>query len=243
MLHVRDLTVAYPSSGPVLHAVTLTLPGPEVHAIIGPNSAGKSTLLHTIAGHLTPTTGSLHLDGDDVTGWRPETAVRAGIALTPQGRRLSPTLTVAEHFAAPRPGGGRPDQWPVDDLLDMFPGLAARWGHRAHQLCGGEQQMLTIACALRTAPRLLLVDEPTKGLAPVVADQITTVLRKLPARGVSVLVALPHATVAATVADTMHVLAAGQLLGSAPTGVAASIALRGQKATATRASQYRQRSR
>ncbi|WP_433531313.1 ABC transporter ATP-binding protein [Micromonospora sp. CA-263727] len=226
MLTTRDLTVAYPTGGPVLHAVTLTLPGPGVHALIGPNGAGKTTLLHTIAGHLTPTTGTLHLHGHDVTGWRPETAVRAGVALAPQGRRLWPSLTVAEHFAATQPGGGRPDQWPIDDLLDMFPTLTGRLGHRAHQLSGGEQQMLTIARALRTAPQLLLADEPTEGLAPIVADQITTVLRELPARGVTVLVALPHVTAAAQVADTIHVLAAGHLLGAAPTGAAASAALR-----------------
>ncbi|AEB42596.1 ABC transporter ATP-binding protein [Micromonospora maris] len=226
MLHIRDLTVAYPHGAPVLHDLTLDLRHPGVHALVGPNGAGKTTLLHTLAGHLHPRAGTIHLDGEDVTGWHPTTAARAAVALAPQGRRLWPSLTVAEHFAATQPTAGRDEAWTVEELLTMFPPLAARMGHRAHQLSGGEQQMLTIARALRTAPRLLLADEPTEGLAPTVADQITTVLQGLPARGVTVLAALPHTDVAATIADTIHVLAAGKLLGHTHTSTAASHLLR-----------------
>ncbi|MBQ1049273.1 ATP-binding cassette domain-containing protein [Micromonospora sp. C51] len=226
MLHIRDLTVAYPDATPVLHGVTLDLRHSGVHALVGPNGAGKTTLLHTLAGHLRPASGTVYLDGREVTGWHPTAAARAGVALAPQGRRLWPSLTVGEHFAATRPARDRDETWTVEELLDMFPPLAARMGHRAHQLSGGEQQMLTIARALRTAPRLLLADEPTEGLAPIVTDQIITVLRDLPARGVTVLAALPHAGVAAKIADTMHVLASGQLLGYTRTAATVSDVLR-----------------
>ncbi|MFI7077556.1 ABC transporter ATP-binding protein [Micromonospora sp. NPDC049903] len=213
MLRIRDLTVAYPHGAPVLHHVTLNLDTGGVHAVVGRNGAGKTTLLHTLAGHLHPSGGTIHLDGHDVTGWHPTAAARAGVALAPQGRRLWPSLTVIEHFATARPVAGRDETWTVEELLDMFPQLADRLQHRASQLSGGEQQMLTIARALRTAPRLLLADEPTEGLAPIVANQITTVLRTLPDRGVTVLAALPHAAAAAMIADTMHVIASGQILG------------------------------
>ncbi|MDG4795509.1 ATP-binding cassette domain-containing protein [Micromonospora sp. WMMD1082] len=218
MLRVRDLAVGYPTSGPVLHAVTLTLtlPGPGLHAIIGPNGAGKTTLLHTLAGQLRPASGSIHLDGQDVTGWHPTTAARAGVALAPQGRRLWKSLTVGEHFATVRTTVRDDDRWSVEALLEMFPALAARLGHRADQLSGGEQQMLTIARALHTAPRLLLADEPTEGLAPALAAHIMTVLTDLPARGVTVVVALPHAAGAARAA-TVHLLTAGRLRESADT--------------------------
>ncbi|GIJ08460.1 ABC transporter ATP-binding protein [Micromonospora andamanensis] len=222
MLHIRNLTVAYPGGAPVLHAVTLDLRSPGVHALVGANGAGKTTLLHTLAGHLSPATGTVVVDDREVTGWHPTAAARAGVALVPQGRQLWPSLTVAEHFAATRPARDRDERWTVEELLGLFPPLAARMGHRAYQLSGGEQQMLTIARALRTAPRLLLADEPTEGLAPIVANQIITVLRDLPARGVSVLAALPHAGVAAMIADTMHVLASGQLLGYTRTAATVS---------------------
>ncbi|MFJ6199620.1 ABC transporter ATP-binding protein [Micromonospora sp. NPDC092111] len=212
MLHVRDLTVGYHRDTPVVRSVSFDLPTPGVYAIVGPNGAGKTTLLHTLAGHLRPTSGSVVLDGRDVTGLRPHRAARAGIALAPQGRRLWPSLTVAEHLTVTRPT--RHDDRPglsVEDLLDLFPPLATRLRHHGHQLSGGEQQMLTIARALRTHPRLLLADEPTEGLAPRIADQVTAVLRDLPDRGVAVLVALPHAHAATALADRVHVLTAGRL--------------------------------
>ncbi|MEU8265136.1 ATP-binding cassette domain-containing protein [Micromonospora sp. NPDC048999] len=213
MLHVGDLTAGYHADVPVLHGVSLDLTTTAVHAIVGPNGAGKTTLLHTLAGHLRPRAGWVWCDGHDVTGWRPARAARAGVGLAPQGRRLWPSLTVADHLTVTRPARrgqpGRP--WTVDELLDMFPALAARLGHRGHQLSGGEQQMLTIARALRTAPRLLLADEPTEGLAPTIAAHVTRVLRDLPAYGVTVLAALPHVRAATALTSTVHVLTAGQL--------------------------------
>lgn len=213
MLQVSDLTAGYHRDTPVLRDVNLDLHPAAVHAVVGPNGAGKTTLLHTLAGHLRPTTGWVFLNGRDVTGWHPTQAARAGVALAPQGRRLWPSLTVAEHLTVTQPRRRREADrvWSTSDLLDLFPALAARLHHRGDQLSGGEQQMLTIARALRTAPRLLLCDEPTEGLAPAVAAQVAGVLRDLPQQGVTVLVALPYVHAATTVTDTVHVLTAGRL--------------------------------
>ncbi|MER7418478.1 ATP-binding cassette domain-containing protein [Micromonospora peucetia] len=214
MLRIGDLTAGHHPDTPVLHEINLDLTAVATHAVVGPNGAGKTTLLHTLAGHLRPTAGWILCDGHDVTGWRPTRAARAGIALAPQGRRLWPSLTVAEHLTVTRPARHQPGRtWPVEELLEMLPALAARLRHRGHQLSGGEQQMLTIARALRTAPRLLLCDEPTEGLAPTVAAQVSRVLRDLPRHGVSVLVALPHARAATALADTLQLLTAGRLVG------------------------------
>ncbi|MEV5766085.1 ATP-binding cassette domain-containing protein [Micromonospora sp. NPDC052213] len=214
MLQVSDLTAGYHRDTPVLHDIGLDLTPAAVHAVVGPNGAGKTTLLHTLAGHLRPTTGWVMLDGRDVTGWHPTQAARAGVALAPQGRRLWPSLTVADHLTVTRPRNTRDRRcWSADDVLDLFPALAVRLRHRGYQLSGGEQQMLTIARALRTAPRLLLCDEPTEGLAPTVAAHVIQVLRDLPGQGVTVLVALPHARTAAALADTVQVLTSGRLTG------------------------------
>lgn len=213
MLAIGDLTAGYQPDSPVLHDVSLDITALTVHAVVGPNGAGKSTLLHTLAGHLHPTTGWVMLDGHDVTGWSPTRAARTGVTLAPQGRRLWPSLTVAEHLTLPHPRHQHGRTWTIDQVLEMFPALTARLRHRGNQLSGGEQQMLTIARALRTAPRLLLCDEPTEGLAPAAAEQVTGVLRDLPDQGVTVLVALPHARAAAALATTVHVLTAGHLTG------------------------------
>ncbi|QOC94312.1 ABC transporter ATP-binding protein [Micromonospora craniellae] len=212
MLRTGDLTAGYHRDTPVLHGIDLDLTAVTVHAIVGPNGAGKTTLLHTLAGHLRPTAGTVLCDGRDISGWRPTHAARTGVALAPQGRRLWPSLTVAEHLTVTRPARHhRGPAFGIDEVLNLFPALAGRLHHRGHQLSGGEQQMLTIARALRTAPRLLLADEPTEGLAPTVAGQVADVLRRLPQRGVTVLVTLPHIRAAATLADSVHVLTAGRL--------------------------------
>ncbi|MEU7618782.1 ATP-binding cassette domain-containing protein [Micromonospora rifamycinica] len=209
MLHVRDLTAGYHHDNPVVRSVSFDLPTPGVHAIVGPNGAGKTTLLHTLAGHLHPTSGRVVLERRDITGLLPHHTAQAGVALAPQGRRLWPSLTVLDHLTITRPAHGA--GFSVEDLLDLFPPLAARRRHHGHQLSGGEQQMLTIARALRTHPRLLLADEPTEGLSPRIAEQVTGILRDLPHRGVTVLATLPHTHAATALTDRVHILTAGHL--------------------------------
>jgi branched-chain amino acid transport system ATP-binding protein len=206
MLAVHELRAGY-GAGTVLHGVSFEVTAGGVHAVLGRNGAGKTTLLHTIAGLHRPTGGRIVFDGCDITGWPAHRRTRAGLALVPQGRRVFASLTVAEHLAiAHRPhdrrrtrrhgDAGHPGDHPVGvwtpaRVLDQLPALAARLRHRGRQLSGGEQQMLAIARALLTRPRLLLLDEPTEGLAPQIAAQVQQLIDRLAAGGLTVLLATP----------------------------------------------------
>src|SRR6266704_6150944 len=191
-LRVDGLRAGY-DGGTVLHDIDLTVAAGTVHVLLGTNAAGKTTLIHTIAG-----IGQVHrhggrillADGDtsrDVSGWPPQRRAGAGIALVPQGRRVFETLTVAEHFTL-LAGAAHPaltfsgDWWSY-----LFPPLIRRLDTPARHLSGGEQQMLAIARALLCQPRLLLVDEPTEGLSPPIAQRVShDVLNRLTADGVTV---------------------------------------------------------
>ena len=172
-LEVRGLVSGY-DRGVVLHGVDLDLAAGSVLGLLGRNGVGKSTLIMTLAGLVPPSAGSILLDGRELAGERPDRIARAGVALVPQGRRVWATLTVAEHLAlSSRSRGGT---WTVDTVLDLLPRLGERRRHFAGQLSGGEQQMLAVARALLTNPRLVLLDEPSEGLAPAVVDQIAGVV-------------------------------------------------------------------
>lgn len=212
MLHVQDLSVGY-AGGTVLRHLTLTAATGEVHAVIAPNGAGKTTLIHTIAGLLPPASGSIHLEQRDITGHSPARRARAGIGLVPQGRRLFPTLTVAEHLRI----AARPGPLTADRVLELLPQLAARYRHRAAQLSGGEQQMLAIARALITNPTLLLLDEPTEGLAPALAAGIHTLITQLADGGTTVLLTAPQIDGLDHAVDRIHTITAGQLGSNADT--------------------------
>ncbi len=210
MLCVDDLRAGY-GGGTVLHGITLAVPAGAVHVVVGHNGAGKTTLLHTIAGLLHPAAGRIHLGDRDLTGQPAHRIARAGVALVPQGRRVFASLTVAEHLTLTRHTQAS-IRWPVDRILALFPQLGHRLAHRGGQLSGGEQQMLAIARALRTQPRLLLLDEPTEGLAPTVAGQVRDVIGVLAADGLGILLATPNLPLAAAVADHVVVLAAGRVV-------------------------------
>src|SRR6266545_1070109 len=214
MLRVEHLRAGY-GGGTVLHGITLTVSAGDVHAIVGHNGAGKTTLLHAIAGLVRPAAGHVHVDGRDLTGLPAHRIARAGVALVPQGRRVFASLTVAEHLTLPRAGRTRPaPTWTVRRVLDLLPGLAGRLAHRGGQLSGGEQQMLAIARALLTQPRLLLLDEPTEGLAPAVAQQIRDVIATLAAEDVAVLLATPQLALAAGRARSISVLDTGRIVAT-----------------------------
>jgi branched-chain amino acid transport system ATP-binding protein len=213
MLHIDALHAGY-GRGTVLHDIDLHVRPGTVHAIVGYNGAGKTTLLHTIAGLHPPRRGRIRLAGQDVTSWPAHQRVRAGIALVPQGRRVWASLTVAEHLRlATRPARHRGGlAWTRVRVLELLPQLAARESHRGGQLSGGEQQMLAIARALLTQPRLLLLDEPTEGLAPSLAVKIQHLVGQLTGTGpggLTVLLAAPHPDLAAAVAGQVTVLTAG----------------------------------
>jgi branched-chain amino acid transport system ATP-binding protein len=167
VLRVSRLSAGY-GGGTVLHDIDLTVGTGRVQAVVGRNGAGKTTLVHAIAGLLSPYSGTVDVSGTDLAGAPAYRIARAGVGLVPQGRRVFASLTVAEHLRL-IPSG---PMWTPDRVLDLMPRLAQRLRHRGDQLSGGEQQMLAIARALLTQPRLLLLDEPCEGLAFDVADRV-----------------------------------------------------------------------
>jgi branched-chain amino acid transport system ATP-binding protein len=194
---VRGLTAGYAGSA-VLHGVDLAVNGAEVVAVLGRNGVGKSTLVSTVMGLIRPYGGSVRIDGRDYAGRRPDAVARAGVGLVPQGRRVFAPLTVSEHLtsALRRAHGG----WTRERVLELLPQLAGRLRHRGDQLSGGEQQMLAIARALLTNPRLLLLDEPSEGLAPALVRQVRGVVRELAGGGIGVLLVEQDVRLALSVA-------------------------------------------
>jgi branched-chain amino acid transport system ATP-binding protein len=205
LLDVSALSCGY---GPatVLTDVSLTVHTGEIVAVLGRNGAGKTTLINTIMGLLPPHHGTIHLDGHPIGGaptWR---IARSGVALVPQGRRVFGPLTVAEHLALFKPTAGL---WTETAVLELLPSLRHRLRHRGSQLSGGEQQMLALARALLANPRLLLLDEPTEGLAPVVARHIADTIRRLADGGTTIVIAEQNLGIVRAVADRSVVLSGG----------------------------------
>ncbi len=215
LLRLRNLRAGY-RGAPVLDGIDLDLADGEALAVLGRNGAGKTTLLNTIAGLLPAHPGShIELAGQPLTGRRPHQRARDGLALVPQGRRLFGPLTVAEHLTCAQAAGHRNPKptgqlWSVEALLSLFPALAQRLRHPASRLSGGEQQMLALARALLTQPRLLLLDEPSEGLAPSLIAQLATTLHELVADGLTVLIAEQNLALAGSLAHRIVVLDHGR---------------------------------
>jgi branched-chain amino acid transport system ATP-binding protein len=191
--------------------VTVELGGPGITALLGANGAGKTELLETIMGLRVPQAGILRLDGADIAGWSPERRSRAGIGWCPEGRRVFPGLTVAENLelvARARPAVRRRR---LARVLEQFPALRPKLGALAWTLSGGQQQMLAIGRALMTEPRLLLLDEPSRGLAPVLVDELFAVLRRLADDGLTVLLAEQAVLPALAVADRGMIMMRGSI--------------------------------
>jgi len=211
MLSLSGLTSGY-DGGTVLHGLDLEIPEGSVHAVVGHNGAGKTTLIHTVAGLVPASAGRVRLGDADVTKHPAHRRARGGVGLVPQGRRVFPGLTVQEHltlaFGGRRRRAGA--QWTPDSVKELLPRLAERAGHRGRQLSGGEQQMLAIARALLGQPRLLLLDEPTEGLAPLIVQDIANLVKTLPEQGLTILVAAPRPALAVDVAERITILVAGR---------------------------------
>jgi branched-chain amino acid transport system ATP-binding protein len=203
----------------VLHGVSLAVADGEVLTILGRNGTGKTTLIRSIIGFTPPREGTVRLKGEDVAGWAPYRLVERGVALVPQGRRVFPSLTVRENLDVARRGNGR---WSVERVYELFPRLRERAANRANRLSGGEQQMLAIARALMSNPELLLMDEPTEGLAPLLVREVGRVIRELKREGLSILLVEQNLPLALGVADRVHILSRGQIVYSgAPAALAA----------------------
>ncbi|MEU3555613.1 urea ABC transporter ATP-binding subunit UrtE [Streptomyces fragilis] len=210
----------------VLHGVSVAVPEGGVAAVLGHNGAGKSTLLRVAMGLLRPRSGTVLLDGEDITRLAPHRRVARGMAYVPQGQQCFPHLTTAENLrlvADGRVNGRRA----VAEVLDLFPVLRELSGRRAGLLSGGQRQQLAIARALITRPRLLLLDEPTEGIQPsVVADIEETILALAGRHGLSVLLVEQHVGFALRAAQRYHVLEAGRVTSSGAGGTAAERTVR-----------------
>jgi branched-chain amino acid transport system ATP-binding protein len=221
ILAAKDLHVYYGASH-ILHGVSLTMRSGEAVSLIGRNGMGKTTLLRAIVGLAPPRRGTVAVGGADVTGGPAHRVARAGVAMVPEGRGIFPTLTVREHLvmsAQPRAGGG--NDWTLDRILALFPRLAERSGNLGLHLSGGEQQMLSIGRALMTNPALLLLDEATEGLAPLVRKEIWSVIRTIKAAGVATLIVDKDLRALATVTDRSLVLVKGRVVFEGQTVVLA----------------------
>jgi branched-chain amino acid transport system ATP-binding protein len=213
LLRVADLHVSYGSIA-ALHGISLDVNPGELVAIIGPNGAGKSTLLRTIAGLIMPRRGSVVVNQEPIVGRPPERLVAAGISLVPEGRHIFGSLTVDENLrlgATTRRDGRQAIEADVGRLLALFPVLGQRLRQRAGQLSGGEQQMLAIARALMAAPALLLLDEPSLGLAPLIVSSVYQTLATLRAGGLTLLVVEQNIQIALRSADRAYILDAGRI--------------------------------
>jgi len=206
-LVLKELSAGY-RGVPVVRELNLEVRPGEVVALLGPNGAGKTTTLETIAGLNRPISGTVDLSGETISGVPAHLLARRGLALVPEGRALFPGLTVREHL---RLAGGRGGSH-EDELLEMLPELRKCLGRKAGLLSGGEQQMLAVGRALVTRPRLLLVDEMSLGLAPVIVERLIPILRRAADElGASLLFVEQHVALALEVADRAYVLTHGRI--------------------------------
>lgn len=197
----------------VLHGVDFSIARGETVALMGRNGMGKTTLLRSLLGLTPPARGRVAIDGHDMTGARPHRIAREGIALVPEGRGIFPDLSVREHLVmAARPGRGGRRDWTLERVLETFPRLAERLDHGGAQLSGGEQQMLSIGRALMTNPALLLLDEATEGLAPLISREIWATLRAIRAAGIAAVIVDKNHAAATAVADRAMILVKGRVV-------------------------------
>jgi branched-chain amino acid transport system ATP-binding protein len=212
VLEVADVHTYYGGSH-VLQGVSLSVDAGEAVAILGRNGAGKTTLMRSIIGFTPPRRGTIRFSGRDITGWPSYRLTALGLALVPQGRRVFPSLSVRENLDVARRGRGRFHLGRVYDV-DVFPRLRERERHRANQLSGGEQQMLAIGRALMSNPDLLLMDEPTEGLAPLMVREVERVITDLRREGLSILLVEQNLPLALDIADRVHILSRGRIVHS-----------------------------
>jgi branched-chain amino acid transport system ATP-binding protein len=211
MLEIHDLHTYYGDSY-VLQGVSLRVEPRQVVGLLGRNGMGKTTLIRSIIGFTPPRRGQVHFKGEDITAWPSYRTVQRGIGLVPQGRRVFASLTVVENLLVAAQNRAGP--WTAERVLELFPRLRERAESRAGKLSGGEQQMLAIGRALMTNPALLLMDEPTEGLAPMLVREVGRVIAALKAQGLSILLVEQNVALALQIVDYVHVLSRGRIVHS-----------------------------
>mgnify|MGYP001609753550 FL=1 len=218
MLEIRGLNAGY-GEVQVLWDVSLSVGEGEIVTLVGSNGAGKSTLINTICGIIHPLAGNVHLNGTDITGWTSEAIVARGVTQVPEGRRLFPQMTVRENLLM---GAYRRRDWAgikqdLEWVCELFPRLKEREGQRAGSLSGGEQQMCAIARGLMARPKILIVDELSLGLAPIILDALVDIVRKVHQEGTTILLVEQDVATAFDLATTGYVLENGRVALSGPT--------------------------
>jgi branched-chain amino acid transport system ATP-binding protein len=218
-LVLTDIDAFYGDSH-VLHGVSLRLGEGRLLGLLGRNGAGKTTSMSVTVGLLPPRRGAVTVYGESVTGRAPEAIAAQGVALVPQGRRIFKSLTVRENLmvASRKPRGGLPLLWTVDTICELFPRIGERQRQIAGSLSGGEQQMLAIGRALMSNPRVLLMDEPSEGLAPQIVAEVMATIRRLKARGLSIVLVEQNAKLVFDVADDIVILNSGRVAVEGPVG-------------------------
>ncbi|HTV88534.1 MAG TPA: ABC transporter ATP-binding protein [Stellaceae bacterium] len=197
----------------ILHGVGLEVREGEIVTLLGRNGAGKTTTMRSLMGLTPPREGVVRMFGRVTTGWPPFRIAALGIGYVPEGRRIFPNLTVEENLLVPVE---RPGRWTLARVYELFPRLAQRRGNRGRQLSGGEQEMLAIARALLLNPQLLLLDEPSQGLAPLIVREVFNVIAEARREGISVLLVEQNVRAAVAIADRAYVLDDGRIVFSGP---------------------------
>ncbi len=213
MLQVNDIHTYYGDSY-ILQGVSLRVEPGEIVCMLGRNGAGKTTTIRSIIGFTPPRAGTIQFKERDITALSPDRIARCGIALVPQGRRIFPDLTVRENLliAARPPANGQSGGWGLGMVYEQMPRLKEREYHHGNELSGGEQQMVAIGRALMSNPELLLMDEPTEGLAPLMVREIARLLIELKARKQSILLIEQSLPLAVQVAERIYVMSKGRIV-------------------------------
>jgi branched-chain amino acid transport system ATP-binding protein len=210
MLEVHDLHAYYGQSH-ILHGVDLAVDEGEIVSLLGRNGVGRSTTCKAVMGLVRPQ-GVVRYRGRDIAGLRADLVARAGIGYVPEDRQVFPTLTVRQNLELGLKRGGRFGRWTFDDVFRLFPNLAERQNTTAGVLSGGEQQMLTMCRTLMGDPDLILIDEPTEGLAPRLVEQVGALLSEIASRGVAILLVEQKLTIALQISRRLYVMGHGQIV-------------------------------
>ncbi len=211
-LEAKDLHTYYGKSH-ILHGVGLTVEEGRITALLGRNGAGKTTTLRSLVGLTPPRRGRITIFGADTTGWPPDRVAGCGVGYVPEGRRIFANLSVEENLKVPLQ---RPGPWTIERIYALFPRLAERRQNRGRQLSGGEQEMLSIGRALLINPKLLILDEPSQGLAPLIVREVFRIVARMRDEGISVLLVEQNARMSLEVADHAYVLDDGHVVYSGP---------------------------
>jgi branched-chain amino acid transport system ATP-binding protein len=211
VLRVTDIHTFYGKSH-ILHGVSLELNEGEIVAVLGRNGAGKTTTVRSLVGLTQPRQGTVEIFGQNTTRWPAHRIAGLGVGYVPEGRKIFGNLTVLENLKVPQ---ARPGPWDIDRVFKLFPRLGERKSQLGRQLSGGEQEMLSIARPLLLNPRIMLLDEPSQGLAPLIVREVMQVVRRMREEGLSVLLIEQNAPLSLSIADRAYILDDGKVVHSA----------------------------